>query len=147
VAELRIKYCSARVNVEKARLLGKQGNYLAAAELFASAASLFRDVCNLFKIERERSELEAVYYLCRAWECMEFAEKYEDPDRFSEAANLFLKASRLFSDSKLKLLASGNSTFCQALEIGCKFDDAHESKVKAQLYPKIKGMLRNAAST
>ena len=147
VAELRIKYCSARADVEKARVLGKQGNYLAAAELFASAASLFRDVCNLFKIERERSELEAVYYLCRAWECMEFAEKYEEPDRFSGAANLFLKASTLFSDTKLKLLASGNSTFCQALEIGCKFDEAHESEVKAQLYPKIKGMLRNAAST
>jgi len=147
VAKLRIKYCSARLDVEKARILGKQGNYLEAAELFASAASLFRDVCNLFKVERERSELEAVYYLCRAWECMEFAEKYEEPDRFSEAAKLFLKASTLFSDSKLKLLASGNSTFCLALEIGCKFDEAHESEVKAQLYPKIKGMLRNAAST
>ena len=147
VAELRIKYCSARANVEKARILGKQGNYLAAAELFGSAASLFRDVCNLFKIERERSELEAVYYLCRAWECMEFAEKYEEPDRFSEAANLFIKASNLFSNSKLKFLASGNSTFCQALELGCKFDEANESEVKAELYPKIKVMLRNAAST
>ena len=147
VAKLRIKYCSARVNVEKARIMGKQGNYLAAAELFASAASLFRDVCNVFKIERERSELEAVYYLCRAWECMEFAEKYEEPDRFSEAANLFIKASNLFSNSKLKFLASGNSTFCQALELGCRFDEANESEVKAELYPKIKVMLRNAAST
>ncbi|MHA1257495.1 MAG: metallophosphoesterase family protein, partial [Promethearchaeota archaeon] len=147
VAKLRIKYCSARLNVEKARILRKQGNYLAAAELFASAASLFRDVCNLFKIERERSELEAVYYLCRAWECMEFAENYEEPDRFSEAANLFLKASNLFSDSKLKFLASGNSTFCQALELGCKFDEVNESELKAELYPKIKVMLRKAAST
>ncbi|MFX1298293.1 MAG: hypothetical protein ACFFD2_25995, partial [Promethearchaeota archaeon] len=147
VARLRIKYCSARSNVEKARILGKQGEYCAAAELFASAASEFRDVCNLFKIERERGELEAVYYLCRAWESMELAEKYTDPERFAEAANLFIKASRLFSDSKLKLLASGNSAFCQALKLGCEFDETFEYNIKAELYPKIRSILRKAASS
>ncbi|MFX0187197.1 MAG: metallophosphoesterase [Candidatus Hodarchaeota archaeon] len=147
VANLRIKYCSARLHVEKARILGKQGEHYAAAELFASAASEFRYVCNLFKLERERAELEAVYYLCRAWETMELAEKYEDPERFAEAANLFVKASKLFLDSKLKLLASGNSIFCQALELGCKFDEAQESEIKAQLYTKIRSMLRKAASS
>ncbi|MFW9972099.1 MAG: carbon-nitrogen hydrolase family protein [Candidatus Odinarchaeota archaeon] len=147
VAQLRVKYCSARSNVEKARILGKQGEYCAAAELFASAASEFRDVCNLFKIERERGELEAVYYLCRAWESMELAEKYADPERFAEAANLFIKASKLFSDSKLKLLASGNSAFCQALELGCEFDETLEYHIKAELYPKIRSILRKAASS
>jgi predicted amidohydrolase len=147
LAELRIKYCSARLNVEKARILGKQGEYCAAAELFASAAVEFRDVCNFFKIERERGELEAVYYLCRAWENMELAEKYEDQEKFTEAADLFSKASKLFNDSKLKLLASGNSAFCQALKLGCEFDNIYESEKKAQLYPKIKSMLRTAASS
>ncbi|MFX1464548.1 MAG: carbon-nitrogen hydrolase family protein [Promethearchaeota archaeon] len=147
VARLRIKYCSARSNVEKARILGKQGEYCAAAELFASAASEFRDVCNLFKIERERGELEAVYYLCRAWESMELAEKYSDPERFAKAATLFTKASGLFSDSKLKLLASGNSAFCQALELGCEFDETFEYNLKAELYPKIRSILRKAASS
>ena len=69
---------------------------------------------NSEKIKREREELEAVYYLCRAWENMELAEKYKDPYRFSEASGLFAKASDLFTDAKLKFLASGNSTFCQA---------------------------------
>jgi predicted amidohydrolase/tetratricopeptide (TPR) repeat protein len=147
VAQLRIKYCAARSNVEKARILGKQGEYCAAAELFASAASEFKDVCNLFKVESERIELEAVYFLCRAWESMELAEKYTDPERFAEAANLFIKASKLFSDSKLKLLASGNSAFCQALELGCKFDGTHEYNIKAELYPKIRAILRKAASS
>ncbi|MFX1499714.1 MAG: nitrilase-related carbon-nitrogen hydrolase [Promethearchaeota archaeon] len=147
IAQLRKKYCSARSNVEKARILGKQGDYCASAELFASAASEFRDVCNLFKNERERIELEAVYYLCRAWESMEFAEKYSDPERFAEASNLFIKASKLFSDSKLKLLASGNSTFCLALELGCKFDEVHDYNIKAELYPKIRAILRKAASS
>jgi len=147
VARLRIKYCSARSDVEKARVLGKQGEYCAAAELFASAASEFRDVCNLFKIERERGELEAVYYLCRAWESMELAEKYTDPERFAEASSLFIKASKLFSDSKLKLLASGNSAFCQALELGCEFDETFEYNLKSELYPKIRSILRKAASS
>jgi len=146
VARIRMNYCSARANIERARVLGKQGEHLQAAERFASAASQFREVFTLFKIEQERGELEAVYNLCRAWENMELAEEYEDPDRFAEAANLFTKASELFTDSKLKLLASGNSAFCQALEHGCKFDESTETHVKAQLYPKIKAILRKAAS-
>ncbi len=147
VAKLRTSYCSARIDIEKARIVGKQGEHITAAELFASAASQFRYVCNLFKTEKERVELEAVYYLCKAWESMELAEKYEDHDRFSESANLFIKASNLFTDSKLKLLASGNSSFCHALELGCEFDETYNSEVKAQLYPKIKSMLRTAASS
>lgn len=147
VAKTRMNYCSARANIERARILGKQGEHLEAAERFASAASQFRDAFTPIKIEQERRELEAVYYLCRAWESMELAEKYEAPDRFAEAANLFMKASELFTDSKLKLLASGNSAFCQALEYGCRFDESTEMQVKAQLYPKIKVMLRRAGSS
>jgi len=147
VAKIRINYCTARINLEKARILGKQGKHIAAAENFASAASQFRDICTFFKIERERRELEAIYYLCRAWESMELAEKYENPDRFAEASGLFIKASNLFTDSKLKLLASGNSAFCQALEYGCKFDESIETEVKAQLYQQVKAMLRKAESS
>jgi predicted amidohydrolase len=147
IAKMRISYCSARVDIERARILGKKGNLLIAAEKFGSAASQFSDISTLSTTDREREELEAVYYLCRAWENMELAEKYEDPDRFAEAANLFTKANKLFIDSKLKFLASGNSAFCQALELSCKFDETTEIQIKSQLYPKIKAMLRKAAST
>ena len=146
VARLRANYCSARINLEEARILGKQGEHLEAAEKFGSAASQFRDVCVVFKIEREKREIEAIYHLCKAWEIMEFAEKYEDPGRFLEASGLFKKASDFFTETNLKFLASGNSVFCQALEYGCKFDDSTEIGLKAELYPKIKSMLRKAAS-
>jgi tetratricopeptide (TPR) repeat protein len=146
VAKLRVKYCSARINLEEARILGKQGKHLEAAEKFDSAASQFRDVCKVFRIERERKELEAIYHLCRAWQTMEFAEKYEDPGRFLEASGLFKKASDFFTETNLKFLASGNSVFCQALEYGCRFDDSTKIELKAQLYPNIKSMLRKAAS-
>ena len=147
IAQVRMNHCNARINLEEARILGKQGEHIAAAERFALASSQFRDICILFKIKREREELEAVYYLCRAWENMELAEKYEDPYRFSEAATLFAKASDLFTDTKLKLLASGNSTFCQALEYGCKFDESIEMNIKKDLYPKVKITLSKAANS
>ncbi len=147
VADVRINYCSARIDLEKARILGKKGEHLAAAEKFATTASQFRDVCSLFRIERERDELKAVYYLCKAWESMELAENYEVPEKFKEAANLFIKASQLFTESKLKFLASGNSSFCLALEHGCKFDESHEIVIKAKLYTKVKSLLRNAATS
>jgi hypothetical protein len=146
VAKLRENYCSARIDLEEARILGKQGKHLEAAEKFANAASQFKDVCFVFKIERERKELEAIYHLCRAWEKMEFAEKYEDPKMFLDASDLFEKASSFFAATNLKYLASGNSVFCQALEYGCKFDDSTEIGFKSQLYPKIKTTLRKAAS-
>ncbi len=146
VTKLRVNYCSARIKLEEARILGRQGKHLGAAEKFASAASQLRDVCKAFKIERERRELEAIYHLCRAWETMEFAENYEEPKRFVEASRLFTKAGDFFTDTKLKLLASGNSAFCQALEYGCRFDESTEIELKAQLYPKVKAMLRKAGS-
>ncbi|MFX1543198.1 MAG: nitrilase-related carbon-nitrogen hydrolase [Promethearchaeota archaeon] len=147
VAKVRMNYCSGRADIERARILGKQGEHLAAAERFASAASEFKEVLTQFRIKAERMELEAVYNLCRAWESMELAENYDDADKFAEAASLFTKASKLFTDTKLKLLATGNSAFCKALEHGCKFDESTETDVKAPLYPKIKKMLRKAASS
>ncbi|MFX0010935.1 MAG: nitrilase-related carbon-nitrogen hydrolase, partial [Candidatus Hermodarchaeota archaeon] len=146
ITQVRVNHCNARINLEEARILGKEGENIAAAEKFALASSQFRDICILFKIKREREELEAVYYLCRAWENMELAEKYKDPYRFSEAAGLFAKASDLFTDAKLKFLASGNSTFCQALEYGSKFDESIEMNIKKELYPKVKITLSKAAT-
>jgi predicted amidohydrolase len=147
VAQIRISYCTARINLEEAIILGRKGDHSTAAEKFAIAASVFRGVCTRYKLERERKELEAIYYLCRAWESMELAEKFEEPERFEHAANLFTNASNLFVDTKLKLLASGNSSFCNALESGCRFDETLELKVKRELYPKIKLLLSKAASS
>jgi len=147
LAQVRMSYCSARAQIEGARTLGKQGKHLEAAQRFAHAASQFREDFTLISVEKEREELEAIYNLCRAWESMELAEEYQDPDRFSEAAKLFTKASKIFAESNLKDLALGNSAFCQALEYGCKFDDSSDAEVKAELYPRIKATLRRASSS
>jgi len=145
VAKIRMNHCSARINLDEARILGKKGDHIAAAEKFNNAASQFRDICVLYKIKRERAELEAIYYLCRAWESMELAENYEDPEKFAESAKLFAEASDFFTESKLKFLAQGNSNFCLALEEGCKFDQSHDIEIKTRLYPNVKSILRKAA--
>ncbi|MFW9947969.1 MAG: tetratricopeptide repeat protein, partial [Candidatus Odinarchaeota archaeon] len=145
VAKVRMNHCSARINLDEARILGKKGDHIAAAEKFSNTATQFRDICILYKIKRERVEIEAIYRLCRAWESMELAENYEDPEKFGEAANLFAKASDYFTESKLKFLAQGNSNFCLALEEGCKFDQSNDLEAKKTLYPNVKSILRKAA--
>lgn len=61
--------------------------------------------------------------------------------------NITARLSHARADSKLKCVASGNSVFLQALEFGCKFGESTETQVKAQLYPKIKVMIRKAAAS
>ncbi len=146
VAKIRINYCNARIDVENARILGKKGKHLTAGEKFSIAASQFKYICTKFELERERRELEAVYYLCKAWENMELAENSEDFQRYSNASSLFDKASNLFTENKLKMLSLGNSSFCQALELGCKFDATTNTEVKAEIYPRIKIILRKSAT-
>jgi len=146
-ARVRINYCSARINLEEARILGKQGEHVAAAEKFALAATQFKDTCLIFNIKKERVELEAIFHLCSAWERMELAENFEEPIKFKEASELFVKASKFFTGSKLKFLAQGNSDFCAALEEGCKFDQTNDIDVKTLIYPKVKSILRKAANS
>ncbi|MFX1320110.1 MAG: carbon-nitrogen hydrolase family protein [Promethearchaeota archaeon] len=146
VAKIRINYSNARADVENARILGKKGEHLTAGEKFSVAASQFKYICTKFELERERKELEAVYYLCKAWENMELAENSEDFQRYSNASSLFDKASNLFIENKLKMLSLGNSSFCQALELGCKFDATIKTEIKAEIYTKIKIILRKSAT-
>ncbi|GAG81472.1 unnamed protein product, partial [marine sediment metagenome] len=146
LATTRIDYCSARIGLENARILGKEGKHLEAAEIFTTTASQFRELCEVYKIEREHREFEGIYHLCKAWEQMELAEEFSEPDKFAKAAYQFSKASNFSNEPKNKLLASGNSTYCLALELGCEFDKSYDTEAKAQMYPKIKSMLRNAAS-
>ncbi|MFX0076046.1 MAG: hypothetical protein ACFE96_11425, partial [Candidatus Hermodarchaeota archaeon] len=144
--KLKIDYSELWEYIEEAKSLEKQGARIMAAEKFSYAASQFKDLCSRVINEQDKEELDALHYLCKAWESMEFAGEYENLERYVEAIELFNKASEHFSEVKLKVLALGNAAFCQALELGSKFDKSDEPKEKADLYPKIKTMLRNAAN-
>ncbi|MHA2225665.1 MAG: carbon-nitrogen hydrolase family protein [Candidatus Hodarchaeales archaeon] len=146
LTKIRITYCSARFSIENAQILWKKGDLLTAAEQMNLAASQFSETFADPEIKREQENFEAFNILCRAWEGMIIAEKHSDHDKFLEAADLFTKAVNLVSDSRIKLLASGNAVFCQSLANGCKFDESSNFTIKEKLYTEIKSMLRNAAS-
>ena len=145
VAKIRKVYCTARKNIETARLKSKAGNHLLAAELYQKSSSLFENLCHAFKIDKEKVELTAEYYLCKAWEYMERAEMEQKSILFNNASDLFKKAADLYPDNRLKRLTMGNSLYCSALEYGCRFDHSTDFEEKLNLYKKIKMSLRNSS--
>ena len=132
--------------IEESRSLAKKGNHLKAAEKFSEIASQFKNLSSELDTNA-KDEFNALFYLCKAWESMELAEDEEDPEKFNNACELFNEASEYFTDNKLKALAQGNAAFCQALELGSKFDKTSDRTIKEDYYPKIKLMLRNAANS
>jgi predicted amidohydrolase len=146
LANIRIIYCSARFTIEDAQILWKKGDLLSAAEQMNQAASQFREAFANLETKEEQENFKAFNYLCKAWENMMIAENQSEHEMYYAAANLFTKAKDLVSDSRIKLLASGNAVFCQSLAKGCKFDESTDFQIKEDLFTEIKSLLRNAAS-
>ncbi len=143
VAKIRITYCSARYHIETARVESKNGNHLIASELYNKAGTLFYKICQSFRLKREKDELTAIYYLCKAWENMERAD--QDTTLYAIASGLFEKASNIFPESRMKKLSTGNSLYCSALHYGALFDESTELEKKINYYKRIKMNLREAA--
>ncbi|MFX1450932.1 MAG: tetratricopeptide repeat protein [Promethearchaeota archaeon] len=145
VAEIRKTYCTARYQLETARLESKKGNHILAAELYNKASSLFEYLCKTFIIKREKNELTAIFYLCKAWQNMERADVEQRSSLYSVASELFEKASDIFSNSKMKKLSLGNSFYCSALENGSLFDKTNNLEEKINYYKQIKMHLRESS--
>ncbi|MFX1449374.1 MAG: tetratricopeptide repeat protein [Promethearchaeota archaeon] len=145
VATIRERYCDARYQIEIARLESKKGNHLTAAELYNKSSSLFENLCHTFRIEREKDELTAVYYLCRAWEHMEQADEKQKASLYGIASELFKKASDMFPESRMQKLSLGNALYCSALQCGSLFDKTTELEDKLKFYKKIKMHLRESS--
>jgi len=126
--------------IEEARILEIRGNHFSSAEKFSVAAFNLKKISS----EQAKGEITALYYLCKAWECMELAEEYKNVQQFSEAINLFNQAMEHLSDKKLKLLVQGNSVFCEALKLALEFDMSDALNKKEEYYPKIKNLIKKA---
>ncbi|MFX0138502.1 MAG: tetratricopeptide repeat protein, partial [Candidatus Hodarchaeota archaeon] len=144
-AKIRETYCSARYNLETGRLESKKGNHIIAAELYNKAGMLFENLCQEYRIERERNELTAIYYLCKAWVSMEQADVEQKPALYAKASELFQKASIIFPESQMKKLSLGNSLYCSALKSGSLFDKTTDLNEKQDFYKKIKMFLRESS--
>jgi len=126
--------------IEEARLLEKEGNYFASAEKFSIAASKVEKISS----EQTQEEINALYYLCKAWECIELAEEFKDIQKIIEANDFFNQANTHLSDNRLKLLVLGNSVFCNALKLSLNYDKSEAVNRKQKYYPKIKRLIEKA---
>jgi len=145
VAKIREIYCNARYQIETARLESLRGNRLLAAELYIKASILFEKLCQTFRIKREKDELTAIFYLCRAWEQMERADFEQKSTLYETASELFEKASNIFPETRMKKLSLGNALYCSAIQYGSLFDKTKDFEDKIEYYKKIKMYLRESA--
>ncbi|NVM30750.1 MAG: tetratricopeptide repeat protein [Candidatus Helarchaeota archaeon] len=145
VAKIRDQYCTARQQIETARLESIKGNHLLSAELYNKAGFMFENLCDVYKIKKEKDELSAICHLCKAWEYMARAEMEQESSLYATASKLFEKASHIFTKSRMKKLSLGNSLYCSALESGGLFDKTSDFDEKLNYYKKIKMTLRESA--
>ncbi|MFW9827959.1 MAG: GTPase domain-containing protein [Candidatus Thorarchaeota archaeon] len=126
--------------IDEARILEIRGNFFSSAEKFLTVASKLKSISS----EQAKGEITALYYLCKAWECMELAEEYKNTQKFSEAINHFNQAYEYLSNKKFKLLVQGNTIFCEALKLSIDFDKSDALNKKEEYYPKIKNLIKKA---
>jgi hypothetical protein len=124
--ELRRLYCKARIAIEEARILDKQGEHESSGRQYGSAAEMFDKVIQGLESETERKECQLIASLSKAWQKMAEAEAEESPLHYGEASQLFEKAKDLAPSEKAKALVLGHSRFCKALEAGRRFVDTQD---------------------
>ncbi|MFX1503260.1 MAG: hypothetical protein ACFFDH_20025 [Promethearchaeota archaeon] len=134
------KYNEIWTELEKARIFETQKDRVKAIEGFSKAAAQFKKLYLDIKLKREQKEINSLHFLCKAWECILYAEEYKEPKKFSEAMDHFIQASEIIQDSKIKLLALGNSEYCKILKFGMEFEQSNQTDIKNEDYLKIKGI-------
>ncbi|MFX0026937.1 MAG: hypothetical protein ACFE8M_11055, partial [Candidatus Hermodarchaeota archaeon] len=125
--------------------LGKQGEHILAAKRFSKAAYQLKDYNTETDLKEDREKFDVLYNLCKSWESMELAEEYNEPQKYSEAANFFIEASNLTNDNKLRSFMTGNAKFCKALQLGLEFDILNDINLKANKYYEIKTLIKESA--
>ena len=122
-ADSRQGLCKARIALEEARLLDKEGKFGNASERYGLVEDLFTKIKQGLAAEQDRQEIELIITLSKAWKAMAKAEAESSPEFYEEAAHLFDEAKNLSPGDKAKNLAMGHSRFCKALQAGAKFSD------------------------
>jgi len=125
--DLRHEYCAARMSLEEAKILDKQGDHHSSSEKYGSAAETFEKITEALDTEQDKKELRFISSLSRAWQKMTRAESETSPALYVEASQLFEEAKEFSPNERAKMLALGHSRFCRALEAGTKFADTRDT--------------------
>ena len=152
-SDRRIAYCRARISVEEARLLEMRGELTACSERYSLAAGSFQKMLDGRDSPENKKHLELILSLTKAWQAMASAESEASPEMYGAAAEHFDRAKQLAVSERMKVMATGNSHFCKALDAGARFADTadlalHSEATKhlesaAKYY--LKADLQNAA--
>jgi len=142
---LKETYSNIWSEIEEAAILGKQGDHILAAKKFSKAVFQLKDYNTETDLKEEREKINVLSNLCKAWESMELAEEYNEPNKYLEAADFFIEASSLTNDNKLRLFLMGNTKFCKALQLGLEFDIVNDIDFKAKSFHKIKTLIKESA--
>jgi KaiC/GvpD/RAD55 family RecA-like ATPase/tetratricopeptide (TPR) repeat protein len=136
---LRQKYCTARILLEEAKLLDREGRYLQSSKNYEKAAQNISEIVDKIDVETERKELEYSAILCRAWGRMAAAEETTSTESYLAAAELFEQAKEHCYTKKASLWALGNSNFCRGLAAGVQYQTNLdlEEHAKAKSFMKI----------
>jgi tetratricopeptide (TPR) repeat protein len=129
--ELRDEYCKGRIILEEARILDKKGDHYSSSEKYDSASRIFEEIAEALELEQDKKELKLVAALSQAWSKMTKGEAEESPNLYIQASQLFEQAKELSPNEKTRMLVSGHSRFCKALEAGTKFGDTKDQKLHA----------------
>ena len=114
-SDLRQEYCKARILMEEAKRLDREGRYLDSSKNYEKAAQKIAIVVERIDVEADRKELEYLAILCQAWEKMANAEETSSSEAYLEAATLFEEAKDHCYTKKASFWALGNSYFCKGL--------------------------------
>jgi hypothetical protein len=129
--DARHEYCKARIAIEEAKILDKKGDHSASSEKYCSAATTLQKTAQTVESEQDKKEFSLITTLSQAWAKMTKAEAEESPNLYAEASQLFEQAKELSPNEKTRMLASGHSRFCRALEAGTKFADTKDQALHA----------------
>jgi len=130
-ADNRQELCKARIALEEARLLDKEGKLGSASEKYGLVADMFGKIKQELDTDQDRKEIELIITLSNAWKSMAKAEAELSPELYEDAARLFDEAKNLSPGDKAKNLAMGHSRLCMALGAGARYADTPESKLHA----------------
>ncbi|MGD9131411.1 MAG: ATPase domain-containing protein [Candidatus Bathyarchaeota archaeon] len=141
-SDLRRKYCQARILMEEARILDREGNYLQSSRRYGEAAQKIASITEGIDVEAERKESEYIAILCQAWGKMADAEETTSSESYLEAAELFEKTKEYCYTSKASLWALGNSNFCKGLAAGARY----QANLELEEHAKAKSFMKSAST-
>jgi len=129
--DLRHKYCIGRIALEEAKILDKKGDHYSSSEKYGLASEIFEKITEALESEQDRKEFKLITTLSQALAKMTQAEAEEEPNLYAGASQLFEQAKELSPNERTRMLVSGHSRFCRALEAGTKFADTKDQALYA----------------